>query len=119
MVAAIRYDQSLGEALAERARRTSMRRLILDVAGGLIGFGIIAAWRPEGWGVFASAALCFATFGAWGAADRMLNAPYRMTNNAIAGSLLILRTLAIVVGVVAALVIVFGSLKIAMGTFLH
>ena len=36
MVAAIRYDQSLGEALAERAHRASMRRLILDVAGGLM-----------------------------------------------------------------------------------
>lgn len=118
MVAAIRHEQNLGEALAERAHRASMRRLILDVAGGLLGFGIIAAWRPDGWAILASAALCFATFGAWGAADRLLSS-YRITNDAIAASLLILRTLAIVVGVVAALVILFGSLEIAMGTFIH
>ena len=119
MVAAIRHDQSLGEALAERAQGASMRRLILDIAGGLLAFGIIAAWRPEGWAILASAALCFATFGAWGASDRLLDSPYRITNNALAASLLIVRTLAIVVGVGAALVILFGSLEIAMGTFIH
>lgn len=119
MVAAIRNEQSLGQALAARAQRASMLRLILDVAGGLIAFGIIVAWRPEGWAIPASAALCFATFGAWGASERLLDSPYRITNSVIAGSLLILRTLAIVVGVVAALVILFGSLKIAMGTFIH
>ena len=119
MVAAIRQEQSLGEALAERAQRASMRRLILDVAGGLLGFGIIAVWRPEAWAIPASVALCFATFGAWGAADRLLDSPRRNANNAISASLLILRTLAIVVGVAAALVILFGSLEIAMGTFIH
>jgi hypothetical protein len=119
MVAAIRNDQSLGQALAERAKRASMFRLLLDVVGGLVAFGIIVAWRPEGWAIPASAALCFATFGAWGAADRLLESPYRITNNAIAASLLILRTFALVVGVGAALVIVFGSLEIAMGTFIH
>lgn len=119
MVAAIRHEQSLGEALAGRAQRASMRRLISDVVGGLLAFGIIVAWRPEGWAIPASAALCFATFGAWGAADRLLDSPYRITNSAIAASLLILRTLAIVVGAAAALVVLFGSLEIAMGTFIH
>jgi hypothetical protein len=119
MVAASRPDQNIGDALVKRAHRASMRRLILDIAGGLIAFGIIAGWRPKGWGILASAALCFATFGAWGAADRLLDSPYRIMNNAIAASLLIVRTLAIVVGVGAALVILFGSLEIAMGTFIH
>ena len=119
MVAAIRLEQSLGEALVERAHRASIRRLTLDISGGLLAFGIIAALRPEGWGVLASAALCFATFGTWGAADRLLNSPHRITNKAIAASLLILRPLAIVVGAGSALVILFGSLEIAMGTFIH
>jgi hypothetical protein len=119
MVAAIRHDESLGEALAERAHSASMRRLILDVAGGLLAFAVFAAWRPEGWAIPASAALCFATFGAWGAADRLLNAPYRITNHAIAGSLLILRTIALAVGVGASLVVIFGALEVAMGTFIH
>ncbi len=119
MVAAFRHEQSLGEALAGRAQRASMRRLIADVAGGLLVFGIIAAWRPEGWAIPASAALCFATFGAWGVADRLLDSPNRITNHAIAASLLILRPLAIVLGVGAALVLLFGSLEIAMGTFIH
>ena len=119
MVTAIRHEQNLGEALAERAQRASMRRLISDVAGGLLAFGIIVAWSPEGWAILASAALCFAAFGAWGTTDRLLDSPYRITNNAIAASLLILRTVSLVVGVGAALVILFGSLEIAMGTFIH
>lgn len=118
MVAAIHHYQSLGEALVERAHGASMRRLILDVAGGLVAFGIIVAWRPEGWAVVASAALCFAAFGAWGLSDRLLDSPYRIANKAIAAALLIVRTLAIAIGVGAALVILFGSLGIAMGTFI-
>ena len=119
MVSATHSDQDHRDALVERARPSSMQRLILDIAGGLIACGIIAALRPEGWGILASAALCFATFGAWGAADRLLNFPYRIANQAIAAALLILRPLAIVVGAGAALVILFGSLEIAMGTFIH
>jgi hypothetical protein len=119
MVAAIPHEQSLGEALVERAQRASMRRLILDIAGGLLALGILAACKPKGWAVLASAALCFATFGAWGATDRLLASPDRVGNNAVAASLLILRTIAIVVGVAASLVVVFGALQIAMGTFIH
>ena len=117
-VAGIRSDQDLGDALTERARRASMRRLLLDVTVGLLAFGIIAAWSPEHWAIPASAALCFAAFGAWGATDRLLHYPDRTANNSIAASLLILRTFAVVAGVGAALVILFGSLEIAMGTFI-
>jgi len=119
MVAAIPHDNSLGDALVQHSRRASIRRLTLDVAGGLLTVALAAAWRPSGWIVLVSAALCFAAFGAWALADRVLDPPGRVSSSAIAALLLILRTVAIAVGMAAMLILVFGSLEIAMGTFIH
>lgn len=119
MVAAMQQYNDLGDALVQRARRASIRRLTLDVTGGLLTVASAAAWRPPGWIVLASAALCFAAFGAWALADRVLDPPGRVSKSAIASSLLILRTVAIAVGVAAYLILVFGALEIAMGTFIH
>lgn len=119
MVAAMQPDSSLGDALVQRARRASTRRLTIDVAGGLLAVALAAAWTPPGWILLVSAALCFAAFGAWALADRVLELPGRVSNSAIAASLLILRTLAIAVGIAAYLILVFGALEIAMGTFIH
>lgn len=119
MVGTMQQDNSLGDALVQYSRRASMRRLTLDVTGGLLTVVLAAAWRPPGWIVLVSAALCFAAFGAWALADRVLDPPGRLSNRAIAASLLILRTVAIAVGMAAYLILVFGSLEIAMGTFIH
>ncbi|HYN81665.1 MAG TPA: hypothetical protein VES88_09205 [Gemmatimonadaceae bacterium] len=119
MVAAMPQDNSLGDALVQHSRRASIRRLTLDATGGLLTVALAAAWRPPGWIVLVSAALCFAAFGAWALADRVLEPPGRVSNSAIAASLVILRTVAIAVGIAAFLILVFGSLEIAMGTFIH
>jgi len=119
MVAAIRHDNSVGDALVRHSRRASTRRLIIDVTGGLSTAALAAAWTPPGWLLLASAALCFAAFGGWALADRVLETPSRVSNSTIAASLLILRTLAIPVGIAAFLILVFGGLEIAMGTFIH
>ena len=118
MVSVMRHDSSLGDALLARAQRASMRRLKLDVCGGLLTFSAAAAWKPTGWMILACAALCFATFGAWGLAERLLNSPGRVSNHALTASLMILRTLAIAVGAAAFLLLLFGGLEIAMGTWI-
>ena len=119
MVAAMRQDNSLGDALVQHSRRASIRRLTLDVGGGLLTAALAAAWTPPGWIVLVSAALCFAAFGAWALADRLLDPPGRVSNSAVTATLLILRPVAIAVGMAAVLILVFGSLEIAMGTFIH
>src|SRR5688500_8109171 len=119
MVAAMQQYNSLGDALVQHSRRASIRRLTLDVAGGLLTVTLAASWRPQGWIVLVSGALCFAAFGAWALADRVLDPPGRLGNRAVAASLLILRTIAVAVGMAAVLILVFGSLEIAMGTFIH
>jgi hypothetical protein len=118
MVDAIRNDQSLGEALVERAHRASARRLSFDIAGGLLAFGIIAAWQPESWGIPASAAVCIAMYGVWGATDRLLSSP-DFKHTAFTASLLIMRTIAIAGGVAASLIFLFGTLGVAMGVWTH
>lgn len=118
MVAAVRNDQSLGDALVERAHGASARRLGFDIAGGLLAFGILATWQPESWGIPATAAICIAMYGVWGTADRLLDSP-DFKHNAITASLLVIRTIAIAGGVAASLVFFFGALGVAMGVWTH
>jgi hypothetical protein len=118
MVSSMNHDPSLWDALVQRARGASSRRLSLDVAGGVLIVAVAAVWRPPGWIVLVSAALCFATFGAWGLANRLLDPPGRVSNSALAASLLILRTVAVAVGIGASLLLLFGALDIAMGTWI-
>ena len=118
MVSAIHRSPSLGDALVQCARRASMPRLILDVTGGVFILAVAVAWRPSGWAVLASAALCFATFGVSALADRLLDTSGAATNSGVAASLLILRTTAIAAGTVAALLVLFGAVGMAMGTWI-
>lgn len=68
-----RSNASLPELLAQRARHASDGRLALDLAGGIIVATIAAILAPPGWLQLLSAALTFASFGAWGICDRMLS----------------------------------------------
>lgn len=118
MVSVMNHGATLGDALAQRARRASSRRLSLDVGAGLLIVTLATAWRPSGWTVLASAALCFATFGAWGLSNRLLDSPGGVSNSGITASLLILRTVAIAVGIAASLFLLFAVLGVAMGTWI-
>src|SRR5690348_14236466 len=65
-------DLNLREFLTTRARTASDLRLALDAALGLLAAIVALLWRPGGWKLVTSAALCFVAFGAWGIADREL-----------------------------------------------
>ena len=120
----LRPDARLPELLAARARGASDGRLALDLAGGLVAAGVALAWRPSGWLVLLSAALCFAAFGAWGIADREA----RERPDARGHSLLSLvslvsllrgvRALAALVGAAAMVTLLFATLALALGTWI-
>jgi hypothetical protein len=95
-----------------------MRRLSADTLGGMLVAAAALTQRPPGWAVIASAGLCFATFGLWGLADRFLDRPGRFSNRGIVASLLILRTVAVTIGVASALFLLFGVAGLAMGTWI-
>ncbi|MGZ8457637.1 MAG: hypothetical protein ACXWZ4_13640 [Gemmatirosa sp.] len=68
----VRPDAGLAELLTLRARSATPRRLALDVVGGLLAAVLVAIWQPVAWPALLAAALCFASYGAWAAADRGL-----------------------------------------------
>ena len=90
---------NLTDAVVHRARTASNRRLFVDTAGGALVATAAMVWKPSGWAVIASAALCFAAFGAWGVADRLLEDHAQLRGRGFVEFLLILRTVAVTVGV--------------------
>ena len=109
---------NLTDAVIHRARAASTRRLSADTMGGILVASAALTLRPAGWAVIASAGLCFAAFGAWGIADRLLDQPGRFGRRAVVAFLLVLRTVAVTIGVAAALVLLFGIAGLAMGTWI-
>ena len=122
----VRPDAGLTELLTLRARTASRRRLTLDVVLGLAVALAMALWRPVAWPAPFSAALCFAAFGAWAAADRRLaalaaRARAELALRPPAGPQALWRTvrgLAAVVGVSAAVVLVFTTLFGVVGQWI-
>jgi hypothetical protein len=115
---AARSDAGLPELLAARARGASDARLALDVAGGLLAAAAVLVWRPAAWLLLLSAALCFASFGTWGIAERELHDHGGDASSRSAHLLRALRTLAAGIGSLAAFVLLFGVLGLAMGRFI-
>lgn len=119
-------DATLPELLAARAHSASDLRLTIDVAGGLAVAAVAALWRPAGWVIVLSAALCFAAFGGWGLADRALHARVLAALSLTAEplgrtpvlALTALRGLAAVVGTAAAVALVFSILAGGLGRFI-
>jgi hypothetical protein len=111
-------DARLPELLAARARSASDGRLALDLAGGLVAAGAALAWRPSGWLVLLSAALCFAAFGAWGIADREARERPPGSRGLLISLLRGVRALAALVGAAAAVTLLFATLALALGTWI-
>jgi hypothetical protein len=112
---ALRHSESLPDALAARARAASDGRLALDVVLGLMSAVGVALWHPTGWFVPFSAAVCFAAFGTWGIADRELRERGRGVGTPLVRILTALRTIAVVIGALAAFVLIFSALGLVLG----
>ena len=65
-------EETLGEFLADRARRLSDTRIAGDAILAVIVAVGIAVWRGPLWDVRIAAAGCVLAFALWGAADREL-----------------------------------------------
>ena len=113
-------DLNLREFLAARARTASDLRLALDAGLGLLATTVALLWRPGGWKLVTSAALCFLAFGGWGIADRELQErAHDPGNSHITLRLLRLaRVFAATLGAGAAIALLVGVLGIALGTWI-
>lgn len=114
-----RVDASLPELLTQRARGASDMRLALDAGAGALVAIAAGIWRGPAWMLIMCAALCFAAFGAWGIADRELRDPSIPSNAAVGMALRSVRALAVIVGVLAALTLMFGTLAIGLTGWIH
>jgi peptidoglycan/LPS O-acetylase OafA/YrhL len=65
-------EETLGEFLAERARRLSDTYLAGHAITAVLAAVAIAAWRGPLWDIRLSIAVCLLGFGIWGVADRDL-----------------------------------------------
>jgi hypothetical protein len=99
--------------LARRARNASDAHLVVDaVVGFVVAVAALLAQGPV-WYLFASAGICFLSFGAWGIADRELN---ERLQPSVASRLLVLaRAVSAIVGFVAAASVLIGALGVAIG----
>lgn len=118
VLSSIGASESVADALIQRARTRSNPRLSADLIGGAFVTTAVAVWRPTGWLVIASAALCFSAFGAWGFADRLLNDGGEHASRHLFYFLLVFRTIVVTIGVVSALLFLFGVAGISMGTWI-
>lgn len=111
-------DASLPALLAHRARHASDRRLALDSAAGLLVASGALALRPPGWLLIASAAGCFAAFGAWGIADRELGERSAAGSERLVRALRAGRAIAAIVGLLAALTLLLTAVALGLGTWI-
>jgi hypothetical protein len=118
VLSALRPDASLPEFLVHRARSASIRRLAADAAAGAAACAAALWWEPTGWLVFASVALCFFAYGAWGVLDRARSRP-EVTNRALlAGVVDAMGALSALLGALAAAGVLLGVWALALGTWI-
>jgi disulfide bond formation protein DsbB len=109
---------TLPEFLRARARASTPRRLVFDMVGGG-AIAVAALWvKPPGWAVLASAALCFAMYGAWAVAERHVESDVREDRAVTEYAWFVLRTSAAGLGMAAFLALVFVLLGLALGTWI-
>src|SRR5262245_47887675 len=118
MNSALRPDASLPEILAERARGASDGRLVFNAACGLLLIAAMALLRPSVWPLVGSIGLCLSAFGFWGITDRELRERANEPRSRLVSALEIGRRACVVLGAMGALVLVFSTLRFALGTWL-
>lgn len=108
-------EPGLAEFVAARARGASDRRLVADAVGGILVAVAMVVWRPS-WGLpVLCGALCFAAFGCWGILDRELQEGEARRRELFR----VLKGLAVVVGTLAAALLVLVVTAVAIGGFSH
>lgn len=117
VLSALRPDASLPEFLAHRAKSSSVRRLAIDLIAGLVIVAGVVWWRPWAWLVVASAALCVASYGGWGLADRARSAALTRYV-AVRTGIEVVSALMVAVGVVSAATLLYAVWSLALGTWI-
>ena len=106
-------EVSLTDFLARRARTSSDARLAVDaVVGFVVAVAALLAQGPV-WYLFASAGICFLSFGAWGIADRELAERDPAVRSV--RWLSVARVLSALVGFIAVGALLVGALGVAIG----
>ena len=118
VLSALRPDASLPEFLVHRARSASVRRLAADAIAGGAGFAGALWWRPSGWLILASSALCFFSYGVWGMLDRVHSRPVVTLRTSLAGLLEATCLLFALLGALAAAGVLLGVWALALGTWI-
>lgn len=110
---------SLTQALERRARAASSLRLAIDVIGGQAIVTAMTVWQPRGWPIFLCVGLAFMAFGLWALADRELAGTGRAAGSPVVIILIAMRTIAVSLGALAVFVLLFGTVGVAMGTWIE
>ena len=118
VLSALRPDASLPEFLVQRGRSASIRRLAADAVAGAVGGAAALWWRPTGWLVLASAALCFFAYGTWGILDRARSRPAVTVRTLLAGLIEAMCVLCALLGALAAAGVLLGVWALALGTWI-
>jgi hypothetical protein len=118
VLSALRPDASLPEFLVNRARSASIRRLVADALAGGAACGVAVLWKPTGWLVFASVALCFFSYGAWGLLDRVRSRPAVTSRPLLAGLVDATCVLCALLGALAAAGVLLGVWAFGLGTWI-
>jgi hypothetical protein len=118
VLSALRPDAGLQEFLVHRARTASIRRLSVDALAGGVACAAALWWKPTGWLVFASAALCFVSYGAWGILDRVrFRGPFTLKPS-LAGLVDATCVLFALLGALAAAGVLLGVWALGLGTWI-
>ena len=118
VLSALRPDASLPEFLVHRARTASIRRLAVDALAGGAACAAALRWRPTGWLVLASAALCFFSYGAWGILDRVRSRSAVTDKTSLAGLVDATCVLCALLGALAAAGVLLGVWALGLGTWI-
>ena len=118
VLSGLRPDASLAEFLVYRARSASIRRLAADAVAGGAGVAAVMWWRPTGWLVLASAALCFFSYGAWGILDRLRARSAVRVRTLLAGLFDAACVLCALLGALAAAGVLLGVWALGLGTWI-
>lgn len=118
VLSALRPDAGLPEFLVHRARSASIRRLAADALAGGAACAAAVWWRPTGWLVLTSAALCFFSYGAWGLLERARARPEVTDRALFAGVVEAVGALSALMGALAAAGVLLGVWALALGTWI-